>query len=450
MTDPATHPEHQSQPHEHHKAKVSPPPAEGHLGRKLTDEEINTLKQFIYEGPIHLVKTHKDTLAAVNVLAKETLLGFDIEKRPAFKKGVTYPPALLQLAGHDAVYIFQLHHTGLPAELTSLLSNPHIIKAGIAVARDIQELRELSEFQPEGFVDLGISAKNSGIQHHGLRGLAALMLEYRVSKSAKLTNWEKENLPAHALQYAATDAWMGMMIYKAMKKTGRVSLNVGEIHSRSRKYAVIFDMDGVLVDSYQPHYLSWASTCITRGFSMSPEQFSTLFGRSFRAFAEALSTKPLSETELQQWYDEKELRYREIIEQDFPEIDGVGDLVANLHDAGILMGIASSGPRSNVDCLLKYLSNAKRIITTVSADETKNCKPHPEPFLVCAEKLGVKPAQCVVIEDSIHGLQAARSAGMKAVGLAGTCSEKELTRYADLVIKSLRQLNYKVILNLIN
>ncbi|MEK6754972.1 MAG: HAD family phosphatase [Bacteroidota bacterium] len=211
------------------------------------------------------------------------------------------------------------------------------------------------------------------------------------------------------------------------------------------KYAVIFDMDGVLVDSYEPHYISWVDTCRTRGFPITREVFAGLFGRSFRAFAEALSTRPLTEIEIQEWYDEKEGRYREIIESDFPEIDGASDLIKTLHDAGFLVGVASSGPRGNVECLLKHLPFAEHIGATVSADEVTRTKPHPEPFLTCAAKLGVIPGNCAIVEDSVYGLQAGHAAGMATIALAGTSPETELAKQADLVVHSLRELDADVI-----
>lgn len=190
------------------------------LDRELSSEDINRLPIAAYRGPIHLINQRPQMLAAVKDLRRESLLGFDTEKRPSFKKGEFHPPALMQLAGRDAVYVFQLHVLGLPAELADILADPRIVKAGVATGRDIQELRTLTEFQPRGFVDLGGCAKRSGIKHHGLRGLAALLLGCRISKGAQLTNWERSDLPGNALQYAATDAWIGRRIYVALKEHG--------------------------------------------------------------------------------------------------------------------------------------------------------------------------------------------------------------------------------------
>src|SRR3989339_27743 len=188
------------------------------LKRKLTEDEINRLELGVYQGEINVIHSHEHMLAAVKKLRREKLLGFDTETRPSFKKGVSYPPALIQLAGKDSAYIFQLQSIKLPRELADILANPKIVKAGVAISRDLKELRTLTDFEPRGFVDLGVEAKNLGMQHHGLRGLAAILLGCRISKSAKLTRWDNPRLPQQALIYAATDAWIGRRIYEAMQK----------------------------------------------------------------------------------------------------------------------------------------------------------------------------------------------------------------------------------------
>lgn len=195
-------------------------PPSNPLARRLSREEINDLDAVVYEGPIHLVASHRHMLKSVRALKRERLLGFDTETRPSFKKGESHPPALLQLAGRAGVYVFRLLELGLPAELAALLANPKIVKAGVAVGRDIRELRDLVEFEPAGFVDLGTRAKAYGMQHHGLRGLCALLLGRRLSKGGRLTNWARSDLPQSAITYAATDAWIGRRIYEAMDACG--------------------------------------------------------------------------------------------------------------------------------------------------------------------------------------------------------------------------------------
>ncbi len=188
------------------------------LYEKLSKDEINSLDIVAYKGPIHVICSQQDMLNAVNELSKEEILGFDTETRPSFKKGEFYKPAMLQLAGKDAVYLFRLTDIELSSELIAILKNPGIIKAGVAIGRDIKELQDLVSFEPGGFVDLGACAERNNIPHHGLRGLAALLLEQRISKGGQLTNWERPNLNQAALVYAATDAWIGREIYLKMKK----------------------------------------------------------------------------------------------------------------------------------------------------------------------------------------------------------------------------------------
>jgi ribonuclease D len=155
---------------------------------------------------------------AVRLLEQESILGFDTETRPAYRKGESYPPALLQLAGANEVFIFQLKFTGLPRLLIGILSNPDIVKAGVSLNYDIAELKNVVQFEPAGFVDIATLAKKHGIQNHGLRGLAAVLLGFRISKSAKTSNWASNELTPSQIIYAATDAWVGRELYLEMQK----------------------------------------------------------------------------------------------------------------------------------------------------------------------------------------------------------------------------------------
>lgn len=191
-----------------------------HWTRKMSGEEINQLELVSYSGPIHVVRSPGQVRDAVRELRRDSMLGFDTETRPSFRKGVVYKPALLQLAGQDATFLFRVKDTGLPPELTGLLADAAILKVGVAVGRDVQDLRQIEPFAPAGFTDLGECARRAGIQHHGLRGLAAVVLGCRVSKGARTTNWDRPDLPMTSLRYAATDAWIARGIYQAMKDQG--------------------------------------------------------------------------------------------------------------------------------------------------------------------------------------------------------------------------------------
>ena len=185
---------------------------------KLSKTEINSLPLRYYNGPIRIIQTAEQAKDASTILIKEKLLGFDTETRPAFNKGQSYLPSLLQLAGTKVVYLFQLSKCGLPDSITNLLSNVNIIKSGVAIDQDLIELQQILNFQPGGFIDLGEIARSKGLPHHGLRGLAAFLLNFRISKSVRTSNWSANQLTKKQIRYAATDAWLGRELYLKYKQ----------------------------------------------------------------------------------------------------------------------------------------------------------------------------------------------------------------------------------------
>jgi ribonuclease D len=171
-----------------------------------------------WTGPMSVVRTRDDLALAMRKLTGHTLLGFDTETRPTFKKGEIYPPSLLQLASDDEVFIFQLKHLGLAKPLHDILADPAILKVGVSLDYDIRELKKLSRFEAAGFTDLANLAKKAGIKNYGLTGLAAVFLGFRISKKTKTSNWSKDVLTPQQIQYAATDAWVGRRIYLAIEQ----------------------------------------------------------------------------------------------------------------------------------------------------------------------------------------------------------------------------------------
>jgi ribonuclease D len=169
-----------------------------------------------WTGPTSVVRNRAELAEAMAKLAGHTLLGFDTETRPAYTRGEYYPPSLLQLASEEEVFIFQLKPLGLARPLRELLADQTIIKAGVALDYDIRELQKLSDFKAAGFEDLGDIAKKANIKNHGLRGLAAVLLGFRISKGAQTSNWAKDVLAPNQIQYAATDAWVGRKLYLAL------------------------------------------------------------------------------------------------------------------------------------------------------------------------------------------------------------------------------------------
>ena len=188
----------------------------------ITKDEINRLPMKQYEGPVHLIRTPDEADKAAGKLKKESLLGFDTETRPTFRVGEYYQPSLLQLATVNEVFLFQIKLTGLTKGLREILSGPDIIKTGVSIRSDVSELRKLAVFEPAGFVELATCAKQAHIKNLGLRGLAALLLGFRVSKREQTSNWAKNELTESQIRYAATDAWLGREIYLHMDGLGLI------------------------------------------------------------------------------------------------------------------------------------------------------------------------------------------------------------------------------------
>ena len=184
---------------------------------RMTKEQINAHPMRKYQGPIHVIRRSRHIEQAVRQLEKEEVLGFDTETRPTFRVGQSHLPAVLQLVGEQAAYVFQLRYCRFSRALRRLLADPKVIKAGVALDRDMQELRRLAPFKPAGFVDVGKLAKQAGCMNQGLRGLAAVFLGFRVSKRCQTSDWAKATLSPAQIEYAATDAWVGRELYQKLQ-----------------------------------------------------------------------------------------------------------------------------------------------------------------------------------------------------------------------------------------
>lgn len=185
---------------------------------KLSRDEINDLPLGRYEGEIRLIQSDDELGPALSALQGENLLGFDTETRPVFEKGKSYLPALIQLAASDCVYLFQLKRLTWPNVLVDILTSADHLKSGVALAFDVKELQKIVPFEPSGFVELSQLAKEKGIGNNGLRGLTAYLLKFRISKRAKTSNWDRDDLTESQMRYAATDAWVSREIYLALQK----------------------------------------------------------------------------------------------------------------------------------------------------------------------------------------------------------------------------------------
>lgn len=184
---------------------------------KISKEEINALPIERFDGEIIVIETISDVYKVVKYLENQTTLGFDTETRPSFKKGRKNKVALLQLSTNEMAFIIRLNKTGLPPVLAEILANPAITKVGAAIRDDIKALQKLTHFHPQGFVELQNYVQQFNIESFGLKKLAAIVLNIKISKRQQLSNWEREELTDAQCIYAATDAWVALKIYRKLQ-----------------------------------------------------------------------------------------------------------------------------------------------------------------------------------------------------------------------------------------
>jgi beta-phosphoglucomutase len=207
------------------------------------------------------------------------------------------------------------------------------------------------------------------------------------------------------------------------------------------RIAVIFDMDGVLIDSYAAHFESWRILAAENDVEYSQAEFVAGFGRtSPEVLAEQWPGKEanLTAERIHELAERKEVIFRELIERDFPAMDGAFNLLSALHAADISLAVGSSGPADNVQMVIEKLGAVEFFSTAVTGSDVDRGKPDPQVFQLAAERLGVSPNRCVVVEDAPVGIAAARAAGMKCIGIASTGRTPDELRAADLVVGSLR------------
>jgi beta-phosphoglucomutase family hydrolase len=211
--------------------------------------------------------------------------------------------------------------------------------------------------------------------------------------------------------------------------------------------AVLWDMDGTLVDSADYHWQAWRDTMAREGHPITRDQFMASFGqRNDSILSQWLGSQATPEL-IERVGDAKEAIYRQLVRQQGIEpLPGVSEWVRRLHQQGWRQAIASAAPRKNIETILEALHTADCFNAIVSAEDVHRGKPDPEVFLVAASKLDVPPSQCIVVEDALHGIEAAHAAGIKCIGV--TRSGKPLP--ADVTTNSLAGLAPNVFDNLLS
>jgi len=221
--------------------------------------------------------------------------------------------------------------------------------------------------------------------------------------------------------------------------TGPASDSVGESEGRrpsEKKRAVLWDLDGTLVDSAELHWLSWRDTLAADGIHITYQQFLETFGQKNDRILPGWLGEGTSAERIRQVGDAKEAEYRRLVQdRGLTPLPGAAEWLRILHAAGWKQAIASSAPGANVAVMLRVLGVDTELDAIVSAEDVTVGKPDPQVFLRAAAAVGVPPGRCVVVEDAVVGIEAARRAGMRTIGVSRVPGFE-----ADLVVASLEDL----------
>ncbi len=183
---------------------------------------------------------------------------------------------------------------------------------------------------------------------------------------------------------------------------------------------VIFDMDGVLVASGNAHHASWRQLARKHGIEVDAATFAGTFGMTSREIIRTLWARELTDDDVRRIDEEKEAVYRALITGMVPLAIGARECLHALQQAGLVLAVGTSGPVENLDLVLDETQLRSFFSATVTAEDVAHGKPAPDVFLKAAERVGIAPTACVVIEDAPVGIMAARAAEMVAVGYTGT------------------------------
>jgi HAD superfamily hydrolase (TIGR01509 family) len=198
----------------------------------------------------------------------------------------------------------------------------------------------------------------------------------------------------------------------------------------------LWDLDGTLVDSEEFHWLSWRDTMRPEGVELTYAQFLASFGQRNDRIVPVWLGPDVDAARMRRIGEDKEAEYRRLAEtHGLTPLPGAREWLATLRAAGWKQSIASSAPRVNVDMMLRVAGLEGCLDAIVSADDVTIGKPDPQVFLKAAEKLHVPPARCIVVEDAEAGVEGARRAGMRSVGVT-----RNGRLPADLFVRSLADL----------
>ena len=221
------------------------------------------------------------------------------------------------------------------------------------------------------------------------------------------------------------------------------------MNSKMNEAAVIFDLDGTLIDNNSFHLKAWQEFYKKRNRTLTEEEYKKEFnGKTNVDVLKHVFAEPLSQEENDRYTNEKEDLYRKIYEPHIEPVKGLLDLLQEIQDAGIAMAIATSGIRVNIDYMFEHVPIRHYFKEVIYSKDIKKGKPDPEIYFITAKKLAVDPKNCVVFEDAVAGVQSAKDAGMKVIAVTTTHTPAELAQ-ADQLIRHYDEISVKDILQLL-
>jgi beta-phosphoglucomutase len=201
--------------------------------------------------------------------------------------------------------------------------------------------------------------------------------------------------------------------------------------------AVLWDLDGTLVDSEEYHWRAWRDTMSAEGIALTYEEFRSTFGQRNDAILRRWLGANADPERMERIGNSKEEHYRRLVRGGgLDPLSGAAEWVRRLHGEGWKQAVASSAPRLNIEVVLEVIGLADQFEATVSAEDVQHGKPDPQVFLLAASRAGASPARSVVVEDAAAGIEAARRAGMRSIAVS-----RDGTQFpADIVTRSLADL----------
>lgn len=219
-----------------------------------------------------------------------------------------------------------------------------------------------------------------------------------------------------------------------------------ELEKIDKLKLVMWDLDGTIVDSRRQHHEASKEVLKQHGFELPKDHLKTVFGQTANEIFGGIFGDSVSDIKLKEIIDERDSKYRELIKVEAKFLPGVENWIKDLYEMGITQVVASSTAYENITTILETLK-AQDYFSEIYSGANLPSKPDPAVFLIALESQGTDKENCLVFEDSPHGIHAAKSIGLKCIASAITFPHNKLTE-ADLVVETFEQLQWKDIHNL--